>query len=154
MSKIYTDEWYESVKDAINKSASTLKEVPKGKWILVIEIVGDGVSPYVDEGSERHFLVSIEDGKCMWYEEIELGKSLDVKLNYRFRGNAEVFDSIAAGTLDPIDAALGGDIKVKGDMRFLLRQADQVQTLLLAYTKNVETEWPLGKPPYVRKADS
>ncbi|NNN21494.1 MAG: hypothetical protein HKL80_05770 [Acidimicrobiales bacterium] len=150
MADIYTPSWYEEVKVAINKKVSQLKDIPEGKWNLAIEIVGDGMSPYVQDNGERHFLVAIDNGSCLWYKEIasdsdgsEIGK-----LDYRFRGLASVFDSIAAGVLDPIDAALDGSIKVRGDMRFLLRQADQVQALLEAYAKEVTTDWPKGRPPY------
>ena len=70
------------------------------------------------------------------------------ELNYRFTGPGSVFDSIAAGTSDPIDAALTGTIKVRGDMRFLMRQAEMVQVLLKAYSQGVDTTWPKGRPPY------
>ncbi len=71
-----------------------------------------------------------------------------MKLDYRFTGPASVFDSIAAAETDPIDAALSGSIKVRGDMRFLMRQAEMVQVLLEAYSKGVDTTWPKGRPPY------
>ncbi len=151
MADIYTQKWYEEVKNAINNKVADMKELPEGKWQIAIEIFGDGISPYVDQGNERHFLVAIDQGKCLWYKEIDPNSKDEgdkVKLDYRFRGSAVKFDEIAAGVLDPIDAALGGDIKVKGDMRFLLRQADQVQILLEAYSKDVKTDWPHGKPPY------
>ncbi len=151
MADIYTQEWYEEVKNAINNKVAGMKKLPEGTWQIAIEIVGDGVSPYVLQGQERHFLASIDQGTCLWYKEIDDDteeQDQKIKLDYRFRGNASKFDEIAAGIMDPIDAALGGEIKVKGDMRFLLRQADQVQALLEAYSNDVSTDWPKGKPPY------
>lgn len=151
MANIYTQEWFEAVKEAINRKLALMKEVPQGKWQISIKIVGDGRSPYVKEGQVREFLVALDQGKCLWYKELgaESGDSGGaVELDYRFTGGATVFDEIAAGILDPIDAVLSGDIKVKGDMRFLLRQAEQVQKLLEAYSREVKTDWPLGKPPY------
>jgi hypothetical protein len=52
--------------------------------MVKIKIVGDGV-PYVAEGEEWHFLVSIENGHCAWYREVE-GDDPAVQLSYRFRG--------------------------------------------------------------------
>jgi len=144
---IYTSDWYEAVRDAINVKVADMSGVPEGTWHVAIDIVGDGRSPYVEETSERNFVVRIEDGRCAWYREVE-GDDPGVRLDFRFRGPAEVFDRIAAGLDDPIDAALQGTIKAKGDMRFLMRQAEHVQVLLAAYTDGVETLWPLGRPPY------
>ena len=53
---------------------------------------------------------------------------------------------------DPIEIVLHGSIKVRGDMRFLLRQAELVNVLLGAYTSGVDTTWPLGRPPYAAVA--
>lgn len=147
MADIYTTEWYEEVRDAMNARVVTMKDLPKGVLQIKVEIYGDGVSPYVAEGSERHFLVKLEDGRCAWYREVE-GDDPSVKLDYRFRGAATPFDEIAAGLQDPITAALQGVVKVRGDMRFLMRQAEQVKVLLEAYTSGVRTSWPLGRPPY------
>ncbi|MCL4448162.1 MAG: SCP2 sterol-binding domain-containing protein [Actinobacteria bacterium] len=159
MPDIYTQPWYEAVKDTINQEVTKLKDIPDGKWVLAVEIVADGVSPYVGGGAdgaanltatgadERHFLIEISDGRCNWYKEVE-GDYGDVELSYRFRGPATVFDEIAAGITDPIDAALKGAVKVRGDMRLLMRQAKHVKVLLEAYSKAVDTSWPKGKPPY------
>lgn len=147
MADIYTPEWYDEVRDAMNARVATMKELPTGVLQIKVEICGDGASPYVAEGSERHFLVSIEDGRCEWYREVE-GDDPAVKLDYRFRGPATAFDEIAAGLQDPIDAALHGTVKVRGDMRFLMRQAEHVKVLLEAYANGVKTSWPLGGPPY------
>ena len=67
---------------------------------------------------------------------------------FRFVGPASVFVAVVAGHTDPIDAVLSGTISVRGDMRFMMRQAEQVQVLLDAYTHGVHTEWPKGSPPY------
>ena len=148
MPDIYTTEWYEAVQQAINARVTTLKGVPDGAWTCRVEIAGDGASPYVPAAEERHFLVRIERGQCIWYREVETDDE-STELDYRFHGPATVFDEIAAGLSDPIDAALQGTVKVRGDMRFLMRQAELVQTLLEAYSTGVETLWPEGPPPYV-----
>lgn len=149
MSDIYTADWYEAVRDAINAKVGELptKAVPEGAWHAVVEIVGDGASPYVGAEDTRRFLVRIENGMCDWYREIDTPNP-DVTLDYRFTGPATVFDEIAAAQRDPVDAALDGTVKVRGDMRFLMRQAELVKVLLEAYTTSVDTEWPQGKPPY------
>lgn len=154
MPDIYTQPWYEAVRDTINARVAELAErdVPKGAWHAVVEIVGDGLSPYVGADATRRFLVRIEDGHCSWYREIDTPDPDDVALDYRFTGPATAFDSIASGSIDPIDAALDGTVRVRGDMRFLMRQAELVKTLLEAYTSGVETTWPSGAPPYTQAA--
>ena len=147
MPDVYTTDWYEAVKDAINTRVSTLAKVPKDEFTIAVEIVGDGMTPYVAEGDVRRFLIRLEAGQCAWYRELDADDP-SVKLDYRFTGPGSDFDAIAAGLADPIDAALGGTIKVRGDMRFLMRQAEMVQVLLEAYSKGVDTTWPKGRPPY------
>jgi hypothetical protein len=147
MPAIYTTEWYDAVREAINARVAGAKGVPEGAWTCRVEITGDGASPYVQRDAERHFLVRIENGLCSWYREVDPGDEA-VVLDYRFRGPATVFDAIAAGIDDPVDAALRGAVKVRGDMRFLMRQAELVKTLLDAYATAVDTTWPQGRPPY------
>lgn len=146
MPDIYTVEWYDAVKDAINAAVEGMSDTPEGAWTICVEIVGDGESPYTPESGMRRFLIRIEQGRCMWYRELD-GEP-EEKLDYRFTGAATVFDGIAAALDDPIDVVLRGSIKVRGDMRFLLRQAELVNVLLGAYTSGVDTTWPLGRPPY------
>ncbi len=152
MPDIYTTEWYESVRDAINAGVGQLRSVPEGRFVVAVEVVGDGVSPYVGAGAERRFLMEIDEGTCLWYRELAEGDDerahLDARIDYRFRGPATVFDEIAAGLVDPVDVALRGAVTVKGDMRLLLRNAEHVASLLEAYTNAVSTSWPLGQPPY------
>lgn len=150
MPDIYTSDWYEAVKEAINASVDDLRDVPEGAWTICVEILGDGASPYVPADGMRRFLIRIEAGICMWYRELDADP--EEKLDYRFSAAASVFDEIAAAVLDPLDAVLHGMIKVRGDMRFLLRQAELVNVLLGAYTSGVDTTWPEGRPPYQAEA--
>ena len=146
MPDIYTTDWYEAVKQAINAAVVDMRDVPEGAWTICVEILDDGASPYVPAGGMRRFLIRIEAGICKWYRELDAEP--EEKLDYRFTAPASVFDEIAAGVLDPLDAVLKGSIKVRGDMRFLLRQAELVNVLLHAYTSGVDTDWPAGRPPY------
>ncbi|MCC7078416.1 MAG: SCP2 sterol-binding domain-containing protein [Acidimicrobiia bacterium] len=147
MPDVYTTPWYEAVKEAINNAVAELPNAPTDSFTIQAEIVGDGASPYVSDGDTLRFLIRLEGGQCAWYREIDADDP-SVKLDYRFTGPATVFDEIAAAAQDPIDAALSGAIKVRGDMRFLMRQAEMVQVLLDAYSKRVDTTWPNGRPPY------
>ncbi len=153
MPDIYTEAWYEAVRSAINDAAAAMQSIPEGRFAVAVEIEDDGVSPYVD-GRGRRFVLEIDGGTCRWYRELQPEddeRALAGPVDYRFRGPASVFDEIAAGLLDPIDAALRGTISVRGDMRLLLRQAEQVTSLLQAYTSGVPTTWPHGRPPYDRQ---
>ncbi|MCB0986955.1 MAG: SCP2 sterol-binding domain-containing protein [Acidimicrobiales bacterium] len=153
MADIYTSAWYDAVRDTINSKVDAMTGVPDGGFTVAVDIQGDGRSPYFPADGARHFLIRIDDGRCEWYREVDSTEAAthdhdDVDLDYRFIGPASVFDDIAAGLIDPIDAALGGQVKVRGDMRFLMRQAEHVQVLLEAYTNGVSTDWPQGRPPY------
>jgi putative sterol carrier protein len=150
MADVYTPDWYDQVTNAINTRVASMTGLPPETLHIAVDIDGDGVSPYVDGGSSRHFLIRIANGACEWYREVpEAAQSTDdIKLDFRFVGPAAEFDAVVAGLIDPIDAALGGVIKVRGDMRFLMRQAEHVQVLLDAYTHGVQTDWPKGAPPY------
>ena len=61
-------------------------------------------------------------------------------------------ERIAAGQTDPITAGLRGEIKVRGDMRFLMENADAVKLAVDLYGHQVDTEWPLGHPPHLMGA--
>lgn len=152
MADVYTPEWYDEVRETINRKVADMADLPSGSWTVAVDIQGDGLSPYFPEEGARHFLIRIEDGRCAWYREIDDTApgtfDHDDELDYRFIGPGTTFDEIAAGLLDPIDSALGGHVKVRGDMRFLMRQAEHVQVLLEAYAGGVDTGWPQGKPPY------
>lgn len=152
MADIYTSAWYDAVRDTINTRVADLDGAPEGGFTVAVDIQGDGASPYFPSDGARHFLIRIDDGRCEWYREVDSTDpgtfDHDEALDYRFIGPATVFDEIAAGLRDPIDAALGGQVKVRGDMRFLMRQAEHVQVLLEAYTTGVDTGWPAGAPPY------
>ncbi|MHB8245599.1 MAG: SCP2 sterol-binding domain-containing protein [Acidimicrobiales bacterium] len=150
MADVYSEEWLQVVRTAINNAVAKLRNVPEGSFLIAVDIVADGVSPYVEAGEERHFLVQIDDGHCSWYREDQADEHQ--QLSFRFIGPAAAFDEVAMGLLDPIDAALKGTIRVRGDMRFLMRQADHVKALLEAY-RTVETAWPRGGPPYTVKRE-
>ncbi len=131
MGEIYTAGWYDEVKEAINGCVAGVADTPTDDLVVAIEIEGDGNSPYVADGGTRRFLIRLEAGSCAWYREIEADDP-DVRLDFRFTGPATAFDEIAAAILDPIDAALEGTIRVRGDMRYLMRHAQLVQVLLVA----------------------
>lgn len=156
MPDVYTEPWYEAVRQAINDGASCLRSLPPGRFVVAVSIDPDGGSPYVGDGGRR-FLMEIDEGLCCWYRELgpdDDEKAVAGRVDYRFRGPATVFDEIAAGQVDPIDAALRGTIAVRGDMRRLLREAEHVKVLLDAYARSVDTTWPLGRPPYGRPLDA
>ncbi len=147
MAVIYTDAWYEDLKQMINGSAEFGARAPQEAIVMALEIKGDGKSPYVGEGSAIYYMIVLN---CGVVEEIS---ALDERhpgkgLNFRFTAPATVWESIAAGQLDPITAGLRGTIKVRGDMRVLMKNADAVKILVDLYGAQGDTEWPSGQPPY------
>src|SRR3989337_3664609 len=70
MPAIYTNEWYESLKEILNGSDQVTKNAPRGVWHVLAEIKGDGVSPYLGQGEVKRFAIVLEDGRCTSYQEL------------------------------------------------------------------------------------
>ncbi len=147
MPDIYTKAWYQAMVDLANSRDDLSKKVPKGEYKFAVELEGDGKSPYVQGGAAKYFFICFKDGKVTQCEEsperIE-GKGL----NYRITGPAGLFEEIAAGLADPIEVGLSGGLTIKGDMRFLMQNAEMANVIFDVYTQSSLTEWPKGKPPY------
>jgi len=147
MAEIYSDKWYEKLKTLVNSRDDITARAPQGQWRICVEIVGDDKSPYIPVGQAKYFFVLFDKGKCQEYQ--ELSETMDGKgLDFRFTGPATVFEEIAADQRDFIEAGLRGAIKIKGDMRIFMQNAELAKTMADLYTQQVDTEWPHGKPPY------
>ena len=147
MSAIYSDTWYEDMKALINGSEQLGTMAPKTRIVFTLEVMGDGASPYVPKDGGLYFLLVIENGKVTEFR--PLPERHDGKgLSFRFTAPATVWEGVAAGQKDPITSGLRGEIKVRGDMRFLMQNADAVKLAIDLYANQVNTEWPLGRPPY------
>lgn len=147
MSAIYTTDWYEELKQLLNGNPEVQKTAPPGAYRVLAEVSGDAGSPYLPAGEQRLFTVRLVDGKCEAYEELTEAPSRK-DFDFIFDLPASVFEGVAAGIVDPIEAGLKGTIKITGDMRVLIRHADLVNVLYDVYAREVETDWPQGKPPY------
>ena len=147
MPAIYSKEWYEVMFNMANSRDDISEKVPQGEWKVAVEVVGDGKSPYVPEGTTKHFFIRFLDGKVAEYQESP-EKVNGKGLNYRIAGAASIFDGVAAGTVDPVEIGLNGSVSIRGDMRLLMQHADMVNVIFDVYTQSDVTEWPLGKPPY------
>ena len=147
MPAIYSPEWYEAMFRLANSRDDISEKVPQGEWKIAVEVQGDGTSPYVEEGTTKHFFVRFLDGKVVEYRESPEpvpGKGLQ----YRIMGPAHIFDGVAAGVVDPVEVGLNGTITIRGDMRLLMQHADMVNVIFEVYSRSGVTEWPKGKPPY------
>lgn len=147
MPDIFSEEWYDAMLELANSRDDLSAKVPKGEWKIAIEIEGDGKSPYIPEGEFKYFFVHMVDGK------IKELKPCDEKipgkgLNYRITGPASVFESMAAGLMDPIEKGLDGTLTIRGDMRLLMQNADLANIIFDVYKSSDLTDWPKGKPPY------
>ncbi|MCP4751998.1 MAG: hypothetical protein GY866_13975 [Proteobacteria bacterium] len=147
MPDIYTEEWSEALLELANSRDDLSAKVPKGEWRIAIEIEGDGQSPYIPNGDIKNFFVHMMDGKIKEYKELK-EKIPGQGLSYRITGPASVFDGIAAGLFDLIEKGLDGSLKIRGDMRMLLQNAELANIVFEVYTESNLTEWPQGKPPY------
>ncbi len=152
MPEIYSPEWNQALLDLANSREDLAKQAPRGEWKFALEVEGDGLSPYVAKGDRRHFFVHLSDGIMLAYEERHSpipGKGL----KYRIVCPASVFESMAAGKMDPVEKGLVGTITIRGDMRLLMQNAELANVFFDLYTQNNQTEWPRGQPPYEGSAD-
>ena len=147
MPEIYADAWYDAMKSLINGSAEFRKLAPKQRVVMTLEVLGDDKSPYVPVGKDVFFLVVLDGGEVAEYRPLE-SKHDGKGLSFRFSAPATLWENIAAGLTDPITAGMRGQIKVRGDMRFLMQNADAVKILVDLYGQQIFTDWPRGKPPY------
>ncbi|MEB2310909.1 MAG: SCP2 sterol-binding domain-containing protein [Sorangiineae bacterium] len=147
MSVIYSEAWYDDMKQLINGSAEFRKIAPTRRMAMALEVLGDSTSPYVPAEARVDFLIVLDGGEVTDYKPLE-GRHDGKGLDFRFTAPATVWEGIAAGELDPITAGLRGKIKIRGDMRFLMQNADAVKLLVDLYGHQISTDWPKGKPPY------
>lgn len=147
MPAIYAADWYAELRDLLNRNPDIEKNAPRGRFHVLAEIKGDESSPYLSVGTERKFVVDLDDGKCVEYQEVEESPPRK-EFDFIFEFPASVFEGVAAGIVDPVGAGMKGTIKITGDMRVLIRHAELVNVLNDVYSKEVRTEWPKGKPPY------
>jgi len=147
MSDVYSDAWYDDLKRMIHGSAEFAAKAPTKPMVMTLEITGDDRSPYVGAGDARYYLLVLDGGVVTELNALD-SKHDGKGLNFRFTAAATVWEEIAAGLLDPITAGLRGKIRIRGDMRFLMQNADAVKILVDLYASQIDTEWPLGAPPY------
>ncbi|MDH5201166.1 MAG: hypothetical protein OEW93_09780 [Candidatus Bathyarchaeota archaeon] len=147
MAEIYTREWYDSLQEILNRSEEVTAQAPQGVWNVLAEVIGDGVSPYVGDREVKRFAITFEDGRCTSYRELS---EEPPKRGFQFvlRVAAGLFEGIVASLVDPVEAGLKGGIKISGDMRVLIQNAELVNVLAAIYQQGVETSWPKGQPPY------
>jgi hypothetical protein len=147
MPAIYTTDWYEELKQLLNNNPEVQRNAPAGSYRVLAEIDGDALSPYLSEGDQRCFTVTLADGVCQDYQEVREAPPRK-EFDFIFELPATAFEGVAAGLVDPVEAGLKGTIKITGDMRILIKHADLVNVLYEVYAREVNTEWPQGKPPY------
>ena len=147
MAVIFTEQWYDDIVKLANSRDDLSAKVPQGTYKIAVDLAGDGKSPYIPQGTSKHFAIVFRDGKvaeCKETPEAMPGKDLTV----RILGPASVFEGIAAGQLDPVETGLSGQLTIRGNMRFLMQNAEMANVIFEIYTSSGTTEWPLGKPPY------
>ncbi len=152
MPAIYTSSWYDSMKEILNRSDEVTKSAPRGVWHVLAEIRGDGVSPYLEADEVKRFAIVLDDGKCESYQELtEEAPRKDFEFILEIP--AALFEGVVANQIDPLESGLKGAIKITGDMRVLIQNAELVNVLSDIYQREVETEWPKGAPPYRSEAE-
>jgi len=147
MAEIYTAQWYDGLKELLNRSQEVTRRAPPGRWRVLAEIKGDGASPYLGLGEVKRFALNFDDGKCTEYRELTDAPARR-DFDFILELSASLFEGIVANQVDPVKAGLKGNIRIVGDMRILIQHAELVNILHDVYVREVETDWPKGKPPY------
>ncbi len=147
MPDIYTAEWYETLKETLNRSDDITRKAPRGHLKVLGQVNGDGTSPYLKDGESRWFAVDLVDGRCTSYVEMSAAPARR-DFDFTLELSASLFESVVANLADPVQAGLKGDIKIVGDMRILIQNAELVNVLADIYGREIDTSWPKGKPPY------
>lgn len=147
MPAIYTKEWYDELKALLNRNEEVEKNAPRGKIKVLAELRGESQSPYLTDGQRLFFVVDLDDGKCTDYQEVSEPPPRK-EFDFIFEVPATVFEGVSAGLVDPVEAGLKGTIKITGDMRILIKHAELVNVVHEVYSREVETTWPKGSPPY------
>ena len=147
MPTIYTKEWYDSLKAILNRSEKVTKNAPRGRWKVLGEVRGDSTSPYLKSGDVKRFAVVLEDGRCTEYTELDQSPPRQ-DFDFILELPATLFEGVVASHVDPIQAGLKGDIKITGDIRMLIQNAELVNVLAEIYASEAQTDWPQGQPPY------
>jgi putative sterol carrier protein len=150
MPDIYSTEWYDELKNLLNRNPDLAKSAPQGALKMLGQFYGDGRSPYLSPGEQRFFVILLDDGRCTDYYEVAESPPRK-EFDFIFEIPAAVFEEVAAGSTDPVEAGLKGTIKITGDMRILIRHAELVNVVKDVYTREVETTWPKGSPPYAEQ---
>jgi hypothetical protein len=147
MPAIYTSEWYDSLKELLNRSDEVTANAPCGVWNFLVEIKGDKASPYLAPADVKHFAIALKDGKCDSYRELV---DAPPRKDFQFIMElpATLFERIVANLADPVAEGLKGAIRITGDMRMVMQHAELVNSLSKIYQREVNTDWPKGKPPY------
>lgn len=147
MADVFSDDWLAQWAELINSDETLPGRAPAGLWRIYLRIEGDDTSPYVPAQTGLHLLLHLKDGRCALLEKRAQPPG-PRDMDFRFSGPASVFEQVAAGRRDPVDAGLEGDIKIAGDMAFLLRHAELVKEIVDLYVGRLQTDWPKGMPPY------
>jgi len=65
MPVIYTEEWIAAMFKLVNSQSNISAQLPGGEWCVALEVVGDGISPYVPRGETLNFFVRLQDGNMV-----------------------------------------------------------------------------------------
>src|SRR3972149_9309693 len=111
MPAIYTKDWYEELKDLLNRNEEVEKNAPRGKYKALAELRGDPLSPYLTDGNKLFFIVHLDDGKCTDYFEVAEPPPRK-EFDFIFEVPATAFEGVRAGLRDPGAARGRGTDKI------------------------------------------
>lgn len=126
-------EWGEALKEVIN-SDPEIREAGKdfeADAVLVIEPAG---------GLKERFIVYVKGSNGIVQEVRQLSSPDEVPAKFVVSSDYLTWKSIIKGELDGVKALLMGKIKLKGDMKEVMKRAKDQQLMMKALSK-VKTEF-------------
>jgi len=115
-----SEEWTASYVEALDQSEEYAKTGKGWQWgiLFVINELPEPVATKLGKKSAS-FLLDLHDGKCLSYKWMEDPEATDAP--YKLSGKYNTWVKVITGKLNPTQAMLTGQLRVKGDLVRLLK---------------------------------
>ncbi|HML01860.1 MAG TPA: SCP2 sterol-binding domain-containing protein [Candidatus Bathyarchaeia archaeon] len=131
-------EWVTSYMEALNRSEEYAKTGKGWQWgiMFVINELPESLATKLGSKSAA-FSLDLHDGKCLSYEWVENPEATEVP--YKLSGKYSIWTKVITGKLNPTQAMLTGQLRVKGDLVRLLKYTAAAVAMVKA-AQEVPTE--------------
>ena len=117
MSKKFSEEWFHSFCDMINRDGRYNSDGKGWVWDVDFVITGDENSTAMKSGLKVRASLKLRDGRCKGVEIVN-GKRVEGD-GYLIEGKASTWEKVIEGKMTIINAILKGELAVTGNVRKL-----------------------------------